>query len=121
VDGVVKRLFDLVVGGLILACVAIPMAVIALAIKLSRGPVFPAASLRTGRQEILVRFRSMRVLENGAKVTQATQGDPHHPSAPSFAKPRSTSCRSSSTCWKGRCPSSDPGRMPPLITSSTAL
>ena len=79
VDGLVKRLFDLVVGGIILAFAAIPMMLVALAIKLtSRGPVF-FRQLRYGLdgKEILVwKFRSMRVLENGAKVTQATQGDP---------------------------------------------
>ncbi len=79
VDGVVKRLFDLAVGGFILAGVSIPMILIALAIKLtSRGPVF-FQQLRYGLdgKEILVwKFRSMRVLENGKKVTQATQGDP---------------------------------------------
>jgi len=79
IGGLVKRVFDLVVGGLILAAVSIPMLLIALAIKLtSRGPVF-FRQLRYGLdgKEILVwKFRSMRVLENGAKVTQATQGDP---------------------------------------------
>lgn len=79
VDGVVKRLFDLVVGGLILLAVSLPMALIALAIKLtSRGPVF-FRQLRYGLDgaEIQVwKFRSMRVLDNGAKVKQATQGDP---------------------------------------------
>ncbi|MCE9524694.1 MAG: undecaprenyl-phosphate glucose phosphotransferase [Planctomycetales bacterium] len=79
VDGVVKRLFDLVVGGLTLATVSVPMLLIALAIKLtSRGPIF-FRQLRYGLdgKEILVwKFRSMRVLENGEKVTQATQGDP---------------------------------------------
>src|SRR5207244_12524674 len=41
VDGLVKRLFDLIVGGLILLGVSLPMLLIALAIKLtSRGPVF---------------------------------------------------------------------------------
>lgn len=79
VDGVIKRLFDVVVGGLILACAALPMLLIALAIKLtSRGPVF-FQQRRYGLDgnEILVwKFRSMRVLENGAKVAQATKGDP---------------------------------------------
>lgn len=78
VDGVVKRLFDLLVGGIALALVGIPMLLIALAIKLtSRGPVF-FRQLRYGLdgKEILVwKFRSMRVLENGGKIKQATQGD----------------------------------------------
>lgn len=79
VDGLVKRGFDLVVGGTALFLAAVPMLIIAIAIKLtSRGPVF-FRQLRYGMdgREILVwKFRSMRVLENGAKVVQATQGDP---------------------------------------------
>lgn len=78
VDGVAKRLFDLVVGSAILAVAAIPMLLVALAVKLtSRGPIF-FRQRRYGLDgnEILVwKFRSMRVCENGAKVTQATQGD----------------------------------------------
>lgn len=79
VDGVAKRVFDLLLGGLALLLFAAPMAVIALAIKLtSRGPVF-FRQRRYGLngEEIFVwKFRSMRVCENGAKVTQATQHDP---------------------------------------------
>jgi putative colanic acid biosynthesis UDP-glucose lipid carrier transferase len=79
VDGVAKRVFDLVLGGLALLLFSAPMAVVALAIKLtSRGPVF-FRQRRYGLngEEIRVwKFRSMRVCENGAKVTQATQQDP---------------------------------------------
>src|SRR4030095_9871356 len=40
VDGVVKRLFDLVAGSIILTLLAIPMIIAAIAVKLtSRGPV----------------------------------------------------------------------------------
>jgi putative colanic acid biosynthesis UDP-glucose lipid carrier transferase len=78
VDGVVKRMFDLVVGSLILLLVAIPMLITAIAVKFtSRGPVF-FRQRRYGLDgnEILVwKFRSMRVCEDGAKVTQATKGD----------------------------------------------
>ncbi|QDU31315.1 UDP-glucose:undecaprenyl-phosphate glucose-1-phosphate transferase [Anatilimnocola aggregata] len=78
VDGVVKRVFDLVAGSLILLAAAIPMLLTAIAIKLtSRGPVF-FRQRRYGLDgnEILVwKFRSMRVCENGAKVTQATKND----------------------------------------------
>jgi putative colanic acid biosynthesis UDP-glucose lipid carrier transferase len=79
VDGVVKRVFDLVVGSLLLAAVSLPMLITAIAIKLtSRGPIF-FRQRRYGLDgnEILVwKFRSMRVCENGSKVTQATQNDP---------------------------------------------
>jgi putative colanic acid biosynthesis UDP-glucose lipid carrier transferase len=78
VDGVVKRMFDLIVGSVILCLVALPMLITAIAVKLtSRGPVF-SRQRRYGLDgnEILVwKFRSMRVCEDGAKVTQATKGD----------------------------------------------
>ncbi|WP_425615882.1 undecaprenyl-phosphate glucose phosphotransferase [Anatilimnocola sp. NA78] len=79
VDGIVKRIFDFVAGSLILLAAAIPMLVTAIAIKLtSRGPIF-FRQRRYGLDgnEIQVwKFRSMRVCENGAKVTQATKDDP---------------------------------------------
>jgi putative colanic acid biosynthesis UDP-glucose lipid carrier transferase len=78
VDGLAKRAFDLVVGGLSLAVLALPMSIIALAIKLtSRGPVF-FRQRRYGLdgQEILVwKFRSMTVCEDGHRVAQATKND----------------------------------------------
>lgn len=78
VDGVVKRVFDVVVGSLLLLAVSLPMLITAIAIKLtSRGPVF-FRQRRYGLDgnEILVwKFRSMRVCENGNKVTQATKND----------------------------------------------
>ncbi len=79
IDGAVKRAFDLAVGRALLCMFALPMAVIALLIKLSSpGPVF-FRQLRYGLdgKPILVwKFRSMRVCENGAAVTQATRHDP---------------------------------------------
>ena len=79
VDGLVKRAFDLLVAGAIALLIAVPLLVIALAIKLtSRGPVL-FRQLRYGLdgKEIWVwKFRSMRVCENGAKIVQAIQGDP---------------------------------------------
>lgn len=78
VDGVVKRLFDLVAGSFILLLAAVPMILTAIAVKLtSRGPIF-FRQRRYGLDgnEILVwKFRSMRVCEDGAKVTQATKND----------------------------------------------
>jgi putative colanic acid biosysnthesis UDP-glucose lipid carrier transferase len=79
VDGIVKRMFDLVVGSLILLAAAVPMLLTAIAVKLtSRGPIF-FRQRRYGLDgnEIFVwKFRSMRVQENGNKVTQATKDDP---------------------------------------------
>ena len=78
VDGVLKRAFDLAAGLILLALLAIPMSIIAAAIKLtSRGPVF-FRQKRYGLdgQEIYVwKFRSMTVCENGPVIQQATKGD----------------------------------------------
>jgi putative colanic acid biosysnthesis UDP-glucose lipid carrier transferase len=78
VDGVAKRIFDWTIASLALLLLAVPMLVIALAVKLtSRGPVF-FRQRRYGLdgQEILVwKFRSMTVCEDGHQVAQATQGD----------------------------------------------
>jgi putative colanic acid biosysnthesis UDP-glucose lipid carrier transferase len=78
VDGLAKRVFDFVVAAALLVVLAIPLALVALAIKLtSRGPVFfRQRRYGLGGEEILVwKFRSMTVCEDGAKVTQATKGD----------------------------------------------
>ena len=78
IDGVLKRGFDLAVGCMLLAALALPMLAIAAAVKFtSPGPVF-FRQKRYGLsgEEIRVwKFRSMRVCEDGAQVTQATQGD----------------------------------------------
>ncbi|RIK73286.1 MAG: undecaprenyl-phosphate glucose phosphotransferase [Planctomycetota bacterium] len=78
IDGVLKRGFDLLVGGALLAALAVPMAIIALAVKLtSPGPVF-FRQKRYGLsgEEIRVwKFRSMRVMEDGGQVKQASRDD----------------------------------------------
>jgi putative colanic acid biosynthesis UDP-glucose lipid carrier transferase len=79
VDGVIKRLLDLLVGSLLLACAAIPMLLIAVAIKLvSPGPVLFKQKRYglDGRPIEVWKFRSMKVCENGPVVTQATKHDP---------------------------------------------
>lgn len=78
VDGILKRTFDLVVASALLVILSIPMTLIALAVKLtSPGPaIFKQKRYGLDGKEILVwKFRSMRVCENGAKVTQATKND----------------------------------------------
>jgi putative colanic acid biosynthesis UDP-glucose lipid carrier transferase len=79
VDGMVKRIADLLIAMLALIAGAIPMAMVALAVKLSSpGPVF-FRQRRYGLdgQEISVwKFRSMRTCDNGPVVKQATKGDP---------------------------------------------
>ena len=78
VDGLAKRLFDLVVGGLLLILLSIPMLIISLLVKLtSRGPVF-FRQRRYGLDgnEILVwKFRTMSVCEDGPHILQAKLGD----------------------------------------------
>jgi putative colanic acid biosysnthesis UDP-glucose lipid carrier transferase len=77
--GWVKRLEDLVVGSLILLLIAIPMLVVAIGIKLtSPGPVlFRQKRYGLNGKEIRVlKFRSMRVMEDGPTVKQATKDDP---------------------------------------------
>jgi putative colanic acid biosynthesis UDP-glucose lipid carrier transferase len=78
IDGVLKRGFDLVVGILALAIVAAPMALIAIAIKLtSPGPIFFRQKRYglSGEQIGVWKFRSMRVCENGDQVKQASRTD----------------------------------------------
>jgi putative colanic acid biosynthesis UDP-glucose lipid carrier transferase len=79
IDGMVKRVSDLILGSLILACVAFPMLVIALLIKMtSKGPIF-FRQRRYGLDghEIRVwKFRTMTVCEDGPQAVQATRNDP---------------------------------------------
>ncbi|MBB3229762.1 undecaprenyl-phosphate glucose phosphotransferase [Halomonas stenophila] len=77
-SGSLKRIEDIVVGALILSLIAIPMLVIALAVKLtSKGPVFFKQKRYglDGRSIEVYKFRSMKVMENGDKVVQAKRGD----------------------------------------------
>ncbi len=78
VDGIAKRLSDIIIGTIILCLIAIPMLGIALAVKLtSKGPViFKQKRYGLGGHEILVwKFRSMTVCEDGDKVVQAKKND----------------------------------------------
>lgn len=78
VDGIVKRLLDTLLATLLLICVAIPMLVIAFLVKRSSpGPVFFRQRRYglDGREILVWKFRSMKVCEDGAKVTQAKRGD----------------------------------------------
>lgn len=79
IDGLAKRLCDIVWGSLFLLLAAAPMAAIAAAIKLtSPGPVF-FRQRRYGLDghEIRVwKFRSMKVCEDGPQAVQAVRDDP---------------------------------------------
>jgi putative colanic acid biosynthesis UDP-glucose lipid carrier transferase len=78
VDGLAKRLFDLIAASLLLVVLGPALIAIAVAIKLtSRGPVF-FRQRRYGLdgEEILVwKYRTMTVCEDGPTVTQATKQD----------------------------------------------
>jgi putative colanic acid biosysnthesis UDP-glucose lipid carrier transferase len=77
--GVFKRLEDLVLGALILPLVAPVLAAVALGVRAtSPGPIIFRQRRHglDGREIVVWKFRSMRVLEDGAVVTQARAGDP---------------------------------------------
>jgi putative colanic acid biosynthesis UDP-glucose lipid carrier transferase len=78
VDGWVKRMEDIVLGTIILSIIAIPMVLIALAVKLtSAGPVlFRQYRYGLNGERIRVlKFRTMTVCEDSDKVVQAGKND----------------------------------------------
>lgn len=78
VSGLAKRLEDIVVASLILALIAVPLAVIALAIRLaSPGPVIFRQRRYglNGKEFEIWKFRTMSVLEDGADFVQVRPGD----------------------------------------------
>ena len=79
VNRVIKRLEDIVLGCVFLAMTALPMLIIAAAIKLtSKGPVL-FKQPRHGENGVefnVLKFRSMSVMEKGANVLQAQRNDP---------------------------------------------
>jgi putative colanic acid biosynthesis UDP-glucose lipid carrier transferase len=78
VDGLVKRLVDLALASMLLVLTAIPMAIIALLIKLtSRGPAFFRQTRYglDGREIKVWKFRSMTVCEQTQDFKQATKND----------------------------------------------
>jgi len=77
--GVSKRLTDIVVAGMILLLALPLMTIIALAIRVSSpGPViFSQRRYGLNGEEIIVyKFRTMKALEDGANIVQATRDDP---------------------------------------------
>jgi putative colanic acid biosynthesis UDP-glucose lipid carrier transferase len=76
---VMKRLTDLGFTILILAFALLPMLLIAALVKLtSKGPAFFRQRRYglDGAEIVVYKFRTMRVTEDGAHVTQATRNDP---------------------------------------------
>ncbi|PHR17367.1 MAG: undecaprenyl-phosphate glucose phosphotransferase [Sphingopyxis sp.] len=77
-NGFVKRIEDVILSLVILAIIAVPMLLIGLCVRLtSSGPaLFKQQRYGIDGKPIEVwKFRSMRVMENGGKVRQATPGD----------------------------------------------
>lgn len=77
-DGWLKNAEDVILASLALLVFAVPMLVIALAVKLdSPGPVLFLQHRYglDGRAIRVLKFRSMRVCEDGAQVSQASRGD----------------------------------------------
>jgi putative colanic acid biosysnthesis UDP-glucose lipid carrier transferase len=78
VDGLAKRAADLAFSALLLVASALPMLVIAAAIKLSTpGPVFFRQRRYglDGREILVWKFRTMTCCDNGQHVRQATRDD----------------------------------------------
>lgn len=78
VSGVAKRAEDIVLGSLILAAIALPLALIAAAVKLtSPGPVLFRQRRYglNGTQFEIWKFRTMTVMEDGDAFVQAQAGD----------------------------------------------
>jgi len=74
----VKRLEDLALGSLIVLITLVPMALIAMAVKLSSpGPVFFRQWRYglSGKKIRVLKFRTMTVCEDGPDVKQATKND----------------------------------------------
>lgn len=79
VDGILKRAIDLTLGTAMLCMLALPMACIAILIKLtSKGPVFFRQSRfgLNGQEFKVWKFRTMKVCEDSGDVKQATKSDP---------------------------------------------
>ena len=79
VDGFVKRASDIVLSLLILALIAPLLLVLAVAVKLSSpGPaLFRQRRYGVAGDEVMVyKFRTMRVMEDGAEIRQCARGDP---------------------------------------------
>lgn len=78
-DLVIKRTEDIVVGALALILFSIPLTMAAIAIKLeSRGPAFFRQERQgyNGQRIRVWKLRTMRVVETGASIVQATRYDP---------------------------------------------
>jgi putative colanic acid biosynthesis UDP-glucose lipid carrier transferase len=79
VNAMTKRLSDVILASLILVLISPILAALAIGVKLSSpGPVLFKQRRYglDGREVFVYKFRSMRVMDDGAVVKQATKGDP---------------------------------------------
>jgi putative colanic acid biosynthesis UDP-glucose lipid carrier transferase len=79
VNGLVKRLEDLLLSALILVLISPLMLIVSVAVKLSSpGPVIFGQRRYglDGKEIVVYKFRTMCVMEDGPSVPQATQDDP---------------------------------------------
>jgi len=77
--GIAKRIEDIVLSTFILTLIALPMLLIAIAVKMtSSGPVlFKQRRYGLGSEEVIIwKFRTMKVCEDDNTVVQATRDDP---------------------------------------------
>ena len=92
VSGWLKRTEDLALGALFLAIAAIPMALMAIAIKMTSPGSILFKQKRyglSGRVVEVWKFRTMDASEDGAVVRQANQGDPRVTRLGSFLRTNS--------------------------------
>jgi putative colanic acid biosysnthesis UDP-glucose lipid carrier transferase len=79
IDGLAKQVADYILAVILLAIIAVPMAVIAAAIRLSSpGPAFFRQTRYglDGKEIRIWKFRTMRVCEDGPQAVQAKRNDP---------------------------------------------
>ena len=124
IDGALKRGFDIAVSLVLLALLAVPMAVIALLVKItSPGPIlFKQKRYGLSGEEIGVwKFRSMTCCDNGANVQQATKNDSRITPLGGFCgRVRSTNFPSCSMSWRATCRWWGPGLTPRPTMRNTA-
>ena len=89
IDGSIKRIVDVVFGAIILAMIAIPMLIIAVAIRMtSPGPIIFKQKRYglDGREIVVWKFRTMTVCEQGEDFVQAVKNDPRVTSIGNFLR-----------------------------------
>jgi putative colanic acid biosynthesis UDP-glucose lipid carrier transferase len=78
-NGLIKRVSDIVLASLILVLISPLLVAVAIGVRLSSpGPIVfrQKRGGLDGEDIVVYKFRSMRVMEDGERVTQASRGDP---------------------------------------------